>query len=356
MVDLEAFPPPIATALQDLSAHYELTETNNRGANGYLVFGINRVTALNVAIKFYCGETGASRHDEPRLLGSVASANVLQIHEARQIADEWAYFITPRCIEGDLDALINTKPSLHKAINVALGICSGVSAIHALGMVHRDLKPANIMMQSGIPKIADFGSVRTLDPATRDVVASRHSILYRPPESFAAGRYTLQGDVYQAGLVTYQLLGGNLSYELLDHLTAKEKSQLSSLGSDYERSRFVDAAIRGKAERGTLINVQSLPDWVDAAFRRFFRRLLCADVTRRPDSIADLAAELTSMRSRVGDWRWNGDHAQCALNGVCTELRQTSQGVFEAFRDSGAGYRRVPRIEAGSLREVLARI
>jgi len=223
-------------------------------------------------------------------------------------------------------------------------------------MVHRDLKPANIMIQSGTPKIADFGSIRTLDPGTRDVVASRHSVLYRPPESFVTSRYTLQGDIYQMGLVTYQLLGGTLSYEQLDHLTMRERTQHASLDNDFERSQFVDLIIRRKAERGSLVDFDSLPEWIDDASKRSLRRLLNPDPSARRPSVGDVAAELTNMRSRIGDWRWNGDHIRRAMNGVCTELRQTTPGLFEAFRDSGAGFRRIPRMPVGPLREVLSRI
>ena len=75
-------------------------------------------------------------------------------------------------------------------------------------MVHRDLKPANIVMDGHTPRIADFGTVRILNQGSAVTTASRHSGLYRPPETFASNQYSRAGDVYQVGLVAYQLLGG----------------------------------------------------------------------------------------------------------------------------------------------------
>jgi serine/threonine protein kinase len=204
-------PPPaeVTEELGRLNEHYDAFEENDRGANGYLFFARNRITQQDVAIKFYSGQPGRE-HDEPRQLATIVSPNVLPILDARHVSEEWAFFVTPRCREGDLDDLIASGPSIHRGLDVALGVCRGVSAIHANGMLHRDLKPANVVIEGGVPRIADFGSVKKLAVGCLDTTATRHSVLYRPPESFGSNRYDLKGEVYQLGLVTYQLLGGTL--------------------------------------------------------------------------------------------------------------------------------------------------
>ena len=213
MIETENLPNEVASALTDLADHYQDFETMDRGANGYLYFAKNKVSKMDVAIKFYAGDPGENRHDEPRQLSALTCPNVLPILEARSISDEWAFFMTPRCFEGDLDDVINSSPSVHTALDIAVGICSGASSIHAAGMLHRDLKPGNIVMLAGTPRIADFGSVTAIKEGHQDVVASRHSILWRPPESFETGRYSRKGDVYQIGIAVYQLLGGRLHYD-----------------------------------------------------------------------------------------------------------------------------------------------
>ncbi|MDC8015943.1 protein kinase domain-containing protein [Tahibacter soli] len=349
MIDLAEFPADISRALLALAEHYEYLSSNDRGANGYVIFGRNRVSRADVAIKFYFGQPGAHQHDEPRLLSAVRSANILQILEARQVSTDWAYFITPLCAEGDVDDFISTSPSLHRSIDVALGICAGVSALHALRIVHRDLKPANIVLAAGIPQIADFGSVRLLDAESNEVDASAHSVIYRPPESFVTGRYSIRGDVYQIGLVTYQLLGGRLSYDGFSYFNVRDRRNYVKLVSDFDRSRFVDSVIRRHAIAQQLMDLSSLPDWIDNQTRRALRRMTSSVPGDRLGSTADVAAELTAMRARLRDWRWNGGVATLQMGAVRIELRPSRTGTFEAFRDYGSGFRRVPNLAPGTI-------
>lgn len=349
-------PGSIEKSLAELAAHYGDFEQNERGANGYLFFAKNKITSASVAIKFYAGEQGEARHDEPRQLCLIKSRNVLPILDARSVCDEWGYFATPRCFEGDLDDLIVSQPSVHEAIDVAIGICNGVSAIHALNMLHRDLKPGNIVMHEGTPQIADFGSVRMLTDGASHVAASRHSILYRPPESFATGRYTAQGDIYQIGVVLYQLFGGNLPYDGNEYLRPKEMKQFASIADPVEKSIFIDSIIRSRAEAGALLDHSSLPPWVTGIAKRALRDMTSPDPLNRSGSIADVAATLTQLRASMENWRWNGDVAVLRAQGKTIELRPSDEGapLYQAYLASKAGapFRRAPGSKPGRLIDV----
>ncbi len=350
-------PNAIDGALSELAAHYGDFEKNERGANGYLFFAKNKVTGASVAIKFYAGEQGEARHDEPRQLCLIKNRNVLPILDARSVSEEWGYFVTPRCFEGDVDDLIATQPSVHEALDVALGICNGVSAIHALKMLHRDLKPGNIVMQAGTPQIADFGSVRMLMDGASHVTASKHSILYRPPESFATGEYTAQGDIYQIGMVLYQLLGGYLSYDGNEYLLPKEHKQLATLTDPVDKTIFVDTAVRRRSEAGRLLRPDSLPPWVTGVARRALRDMTYADPSRRCSSVADVAAALTQLRATMANWRWNGDVAVLRSDAKTIELRPSEDGelFYQAYQATSvdAPFRRVPGLKPGRLADVL---
>lgn len=163
---------------------------------------------------------------------------------------------------GSLDQFILKKPSVYQAINVALGICQGISVIHAAGMLQRDLKPANIVMDNMCPQIADFGSVRLLGHGAIDMVASGHSALDRPPEPFDSGRYTLLGDIYQIGLVTYQLLGGRWPYDEMHYMTVAESKAYQAIVDAVDRCKFVETVIHRRAKAGKLIWMTSLPPWI----------------------------------------------------------------------------------------------
>ena len=85
MIETENLPNEVASALTDLADHYQDFETMDRGANGYLYFAKNKVSKMDVAIKFYAGDPGENRHDEPRQLSALTCPNVLPILEARSI-------------------------------------------------------------------------------------------------------------------------------------------------------------------------------------------------------------------------------------------------------------------------------
>lgn len=355
----QELPVEVQATLEQLSNHYGDFEPNFRGANGYLYFARNRRTGAAIAIKFYAGAPGDARHDEPRQLSAIRSSNVLSILDAKDVSAEWAYFITPRCFEGDLDDLIATAPSAHTAIDTALGICNGVSAIHSLRMLHRDLKPGNIVLQAGSPQIADFGSVRALSMGASEVSASQHSILFRPPESFATGQYGFAGDIYQIGLVIYQLLGGALPYDGESHLSNKERQHYDGLGGWADKCIFVNDVIRNRSETGNLLAYNSLPPWVNGTAKRVLRTLTNVNPMLRPGTVAEAAALLTQMRAAVFNWQWAGDTAVYRAPSRVVELRPLDEDgdLYQAYLSKeGGAFRKQPGLAAAPLKQLVVKI
>lgn len=347
------FPAAINGTLDELSQHYDEITHHEGGANGYLFFAKNKVSSAEVAIKFYYGPPGDERHNEPQALASVNSPYVLPCLDARDVDDEWGYFVTKKCTEGDLDNLIETRSlSLLRALDISLSIANGCSALHQLNLIHRDLKPANIMLNQGAPQIADFGSVRKLAEQSGDVVASGHSVLYRPPESFETGRYSAQGDVYQIGIITFQLLGGTLSYDPMDYLNNLERRAFRRIADDFDRSRFVDDAIAKKAARGTLLNLSSLPPWVGPRVKTAVRRMVASEPAKRLGSMADVAAELTGARKSSLDWAWAGSDATLCVGSARYRI-SPGQNNHVAYLDRGLGFRKMSGIAPATVSELV---
>jgi len=347
-------PAEVKNGLDELQKHYTDFQENKRGANGYLFFAVNKISRQEVAIKFYAGEEGGHQHDEPRQLAAINSPNVLPILDARKVGRDWGYFVTPKCNEGDLDDVIASSPSAHYALDLSLGICNGVSALHAARMLHRDLKPANIVIDNGRPRIADFGSVKALADGADFVTASRHSILYRPPESFATDRYTIKGDVYQVGLLVYQLLGGYLPYDGLKYLNKQEIKEYNQLDDPADRAIYIDSVIQKKAESGTLVNLSTMPPWITSSSKRLLKSIINPHIEKRLPTIAEVAAVLTQIRSNILDWQFVDGKPTLYQDDSVIQIRQFADGYFVAYKKNNSGnYRMIPHMKSRDIAELI---
>lgn len=85
-----------------------------------------------------------------------------------------------------------------------------LSAAHAAGFVHRDVKPENVLVaDSGAVKVTDFGLARALEvPSTATQGVLIGTAAYLAPEQVSSGDSDERSDVYQAGVLLYELLVG----------------------------------------------------------------------------------------------------------------------------------------------------
>jgi serine/threonine protein kinase len=157
-------PKEIRQALKELSKNIQFTKEVEKGCNGYLFFGKNKILGTEVAVKFYYWGNDKKYHAEPRNLAAIESDNILAIHAASLIDNDWAYFVTPYCQHGDLDNYIDaTTFGNLGAIDLVSGALSGLSYLHANRLLHRDLKPSNIYLNDNKQAIiGDFGSLKTV--------------------------------------------------------------------------------------------------------------------------------------------------------------------------------------------------
>ncbi|WP_344534096.1 serine/threonine-protein kinase [Streptomyces albiaxialis] len=105
-------------------------------------------------------------------------------------------------------------PTLHAALRVtgpfaepalrALGaaLATGLTTVHAAGLVHRDLKPGNIVLTREGPRIIDFGIARPEYGLTLTAPGSVAATPgYAPPEQVRGRRTGPAGDVFALGAV-----------------------------------------------------------------------------------------------------------------------------------------------------------
>lgn len=298
-------PKEIKSSIRNLFSHIRFTKEVCKGCNGYLFFGLNTLIDRRVAVKYYYWGGEKKFHAEPKRLAEINSPNVIRIYDAALMDNDWAYFITPFCPAGDLDDVLSTQIMGNvQATLVTSQILNGLAHLHSSRYLHRDLKPANIFLdENGSPLIGDFGSVRLIPEGRTEVPGSGHSILYRPPESIETGRYNIHGDIYQVGIVLFQLLGGYLPYEDTAWLNSSQMKKYKCMSDDVDLSIFIDEVLKEKIMKGRLLNISSLPPWVPSRVRRAISKACNVDPSKRFDSASSFSAHLLSLAGELKDWR-----------------------------------------------------
>jgi serine/threonine protein kinase/uncharacterized protein YjiK len=103
-------------------------------------------------------------------------------------------------------------PSMRLALRLTENILAGLEHLHNFNppIIHRDLKPDNILLQGGLPRLADFGIARALKSSSQstDVIGT---LPYMAPEAFDGVR-SKQTDLWAVGVIFYQMVSGDLPF------------------------------------------------------------------------------------------------------------------------------------------------
>lgn len=153
-------------------------------------------------------------------------------------------------------------------------VCSAVQHGHQRGVIHRDLKPANILVdEHGEPRVIDFGVARgdashraavTMETDAGQIVGT---LQYMSPEQCTGTGVDVRSDVYALGAVLYQLLSGELPYDIremsLAHaITVVTDSSVRPLSAVTPTLRGDLTVITGKAlEKDTSARYQSVSEF-----------------------------------------------------------------------------------------------
>ncbi len=350
--DLSVFPEPLATTIKELSKKIEFKSANEKGAGWPVLIGVNRQIGRKVAVKFY--DWSEQYRVEPKILCDLASPNILEVDDAAAIDNEHAYFVTPFCERGDLDNIIQMNATgVRSALDLILDVASGVNFIHAKGFIHRDLKPSNIFCENdGRLVIGDFGSIVKKGIHGYAQTLSRHTLIYRTPEEIVNGRAYEQGDIYQLGIVLYQILGGYFPYDQKSWLTAKQIAESHKLGHP-DNQIYASRIIEEKILRGKLLKFSSLPAWCPRQLVSVIRKCCKVNFSDRFQNVSAVMAQLNNIRSSLPDWRLEPHPVLYRPNLKYKLIESHGNYRIEKLVKSGTNWRKVHLIKCSTIEDVI---
>ena len=155
---------------------------------------------------------------ERQILASLSHPNIARLLDGG-ISDEGQPYFALEVVAGEpIDAYCQTRGcSIEERLKLFLEVCGAVQYAHGKLVVHRDLKPENILVtEEGTVKLLDFGIAKLLDPeavSSPSMPRTRTGLLpmtpsYASPEQVREEAITVASDVYQLGVVLYELLAG----------------------------------------------------------------------------------------------------------------------------------------------------
>ncbi|MGD2152227.1 MAG: serine/threonine-protein kinase [Gemmatimonadales bacterium] len=198
------------------------------------------------------------------------------------------------------------KLSVRERLELFIPVCHAVQHAHQKGVIHRDMKPSNVLVtiQDGkepVPKVIDFGIAKAMGQRLTEMTLHTQrgeaigTPAYMSPEQAEMSGLDVdtRTDIYSLGVILYELLAGELPYDLEDLagmaalVTLRETDpptpsrRFKTLGDRQEyiaRQRHTDPGSLRRALKGDL-------DWITM-------KAMEKDRTRRYETANGLALDI----------------------------------------------------------------
>ena len=176
---------------------------------------LGRSVALKELAPFLAGDPALAQRfiREARVAGSLNHPNVVTVFDFLE-QDGVPYIAMEYLERGSLRPFVG-RMSLAADRRRARGLLAALSHAEAMRIVHRDVKPENLLITGdGGIKIADFGIAKAMQQvATEEMLTPAGATVgtpaYMAPEQAMAQEIGPWTDLYQTGVVAYELLTGD---------------------------------------------------------------------------------------------------------------------------------------------------
>jgi serine/threonine-protein kinase len=206
-----------------LADEYRIESKIAEGGFGSIYQATHIESGLDVALKVMHAELAA----DPSLAARFRreGATLSRLHDTHTVAtydvgedEDGTLFIAMELLHGEnLHDRMTAQGLIHWRDSLAIirDVCSALAEAHELGIVHRDLKPANVYLTSGdMVKLLDFGIAKVSGSEVDDgadltrMGQTIGTLEYMAPEQIIGGTCEPRSDIYQLGVLMFEMITG----------------------------------------------------------------------------------------------------------------------------------------------------
>lgn len=243
---------------------------------------------------------------ERQILASLNHKNIARLYDGG-VTNEGQPWFAMEYVEGQpIDKYCNANNlTLKQRLKLFLKVCEAIQYAHRKLVIHRDLKPSNILVTNdGTVKLLDFGIAKVLNQeeefAEKETLTRTDFLpltpAYASPEQIRSESVSTASDIYQLGIILYELLCGCQPYDV----SGKTPSEMERIICEKYPVRPSTAVTNfaDSKETGLQItnNQQTSPDRLQKQLRgdldKIVMKLLRKEPDRRYNSAQQLAADI----------------------------------------------------------------
>ena len=221
---LDELRPQSPLAPETRLGRYRILREIDRGGMGivYLAERADGQFDQQVALKVMMSAGDPTALDrftrERQILADLKHPNIAHLLDGGVTADGHPYLVMELVDGIPIDHYCRANAlDLKQRVKLLTDVCTAVEAAHRQLIVHRDLKPSNILVTSdGQAKLLDFGIAKLQDEdhGPSKTVARFLTPQFASPEQLRGDVITVASDIYQMGLIAYELVTERRPYDL----------------------------------------------------------------------------------------------------------------------------------------------
>lgn len=155
---------------------------------------------------------------ERRILASISHPGLAKFLDGGLLGDGRPWFAM-EYVEGSDIVTFSRDLPIARRLELFLAVADTIDYAHARLIVHRDIKPQNVFVDClGQPRVLDFGIARVLGEFESNELTRLHgaalTLQYASPEQVTGRSVDVASDVYQLGLLLYEMLTARRPYEI----------------------------------------------------------------------------------------------------------------------------------------------